>query len=53
MEQLSDLQRGAIYLIDKQHTFDLTINLALNTGIRLLVCGNHLPFYDIAYTLAG
>jgi hypothetical protein len=53
MQQLSDLKRGHIYLIDQQYTFDLTINLALHTGIRLLVCGNHLPFYDIAYALAA
>ena len=52
MSQPADLQRGAIYLIPGQCTFDLTIELALTTGIRLLICGNRLPFYDIAYALA-
>jgi hypothetical protein len=53
MERFSDLPRGRIYRISKQHTFGLTIDLALHTGVRLLVCGNHLPFYDIAYALAS
>ena len=53
MEQISNLQLGQIYLVSKHNTFDLTIDLALTTGIRLLVCGNRLPFYDLAYALAG
>lgn len=52
MEQISHLQPGRIYLVDKPSTFDLTINLALTMGVRLLICGNRLPFYDIAYALA-
>ena len=53
METLSRLQSGHIYRVRQEHTFDLTIQLALKTGVRLLVCGNRLPFYEIAYTLAG
>jgi hypothetical protein len=53
MNPLANLQRGAIYLTPGQCTFDLTIELALTTGVRLLICGNRLPFYDIAYALAG
>jgi len=52
MDELSDLPHEQIYLIPRQRTFDLTIELALTTGVRLLVCGNRLPFYDIAYALA-
>jgi len=52
MNQLNDLQHDEIYLTPGQCTFDLTIELALTTGVRLLVCGNRLPFYDIAYALA-
>lgn len=52
MKQPTDLQLGQIYLIPKAQTFDLTIELALTSGIRLLVCGNRLPFYEIAYVLA-
>ena len=53
MNPLANLQRGVIYLTPGQCTFDLTIELALTTGVRLLICGNRLPFYDIAYALAG
>jgi len=52
MKQLSNLQRGQIYLVPDHCTFGMTIELALTTGVRLLVCGNRLPFYDIAYELA-
>jgi len=52
MKQPSDLQRGQIYRITKADTFNLTIDLALTSGVRLLVCGNRLPFYAIAYELA-
>jgi hypothetical protein len=52
MNEASQLQHGQIYLIPRQRTFDLTIELALTNGVRLLVCGNRLPFYDIAYELA-
>jgi len=52
MDELSDLQHGKIYLIPRQQAFDLTVDLALARGVRLLVCGNRLPFYDIAYELA-
>ena len=33
MEQLSNLQTGHIYLVNKQYTFDLTIQLALSIGV--------------------
>lgn len=52
MIQFSELQRGHIYLIPRQRVFELTVEAALATDIRLLVCGNRLPFYDIAYELA-
>ena len=52
MNRLADLQRDVLYLTPGQCTFELTIELALTTGVRLLVCGNRLPFYDIAYALA-
>jgi hypothetical protein len=52
MKHLSDLPRSHIYLIPREYTFDLTIKLSLASGVRLLVCGNRLPFYDIAYELA-
>jgi len=52
MDEPNDHQHGHIYLIPRQRTFDLTIELALTRGVRLLVCGNRLPFYDIAYELA-
>ena len=52
MDELSDLQHGQIYFIPRQQAFDLTVELALTSGVRLLVCGNRLPFYDIAYELA-
>lgn len=53
METLSRLQSGHIYRVRQEHTFDLTIQLALKTAVRLLICGNRLPFYEIAYTLAS
>jgi len=52
MKQLTDLPSGYIYRIPTNSTFGLTVELALTTGIRLLICGNRLPFYDIAYELA-
>ena len=52
MKQPSDLPYGNINLIQREYAFDLTVELALSSGVRLLVCGNHLPFYDIAYELA-
>ncbi len=52
MKLPSDLPRGQIYRIAKEHSFHLTVDLALTSGVRLLVCGNRLPFYDIAYELA-
>jgi len=52
MHTLLTLPPGQLYLIPRENTFDLTIELALNGGLRLLMCGNHLPFYDIAYELA-
>ncbi len=52
MKQLAVLPRGHLYRIPPEYTFDLTIELALTSGLRLLVCGNRLPFYDIAYELA-
>jgi len=52
MDELSDLQNGQIYLIPRHWAFDLTVELALTSGVRLLVCGNRLPFYDISYELA-
>jgi hypothetical protein len=53
MELHSKLHPNRIYRVRPEDTYDLTIQLALETGIRLLVCGNRLPFYEIAYTLAG
>ena len=53
METLSKIQLGRIYRIRPEDAFNLTIQLALATGVRLLICGNCLPFYEIAYTLAG
>ncbi|MBL6982853.1 MAG: hypothetical protein ISR58_16895 [Anaerolineales bacterium] len=52
MKQLTDLPNGHIYRLATDNVFGLTIELALTTGIRLLICGNRLPFYDIAYALA-
>jgi len=52
MIQFSEFQHGHIYLVPRQRVFELTVEAALATGIRLLVCGNRLPFYDIAYELA-
>ena len=52
MKGLSDLPRGHLYLIPREYAFDLTVELALTSGVRLLVCGNRLPFYDLAYELA-
>ena len=52
MDELIDLQHGQIYLIPRQRAFELTVELALTSGVRLLVCGNRLPFYDISYELA-
>jgi len=52
MDELSDLPHEQIYLIPRQRTFELTIELALTSGVRLLICGNRLPFYDISYELA-
>jgi len=52
MASLSTLQRGRIYRVANPLVFDLTVDMALTTGVKLLVCGNRLPFYDIAYALA-
>ena len=52
MKELSDLPIDHIYQIPREYTFDLTVHLALTSGVRLLVCGNRLPFYDITYELA-
>ena len=52
MQRLTNLKRGQIYRITNQFAFDLVIELALTTGVKLLVCGNRLPFYEIAYELA-
>ncbi len=52
MQPLTQLPFGPIYRIPRSSSFDLTIELALSTGLRLLVCGNRLPFYDLAYELA-
>jgi len=52
MQELCDLRRGHLYWIPREYAFDLTIELALTSGVQLLVCGNRLPFYDIAYELA-
>jgi len=53
METLSKIQLSRIYRIRPEDAFNLTIQFALATGVRLLICGNRLPFYEIAYTLAG
>jgi len=52
MQTLLTLPPGQLYLIPRENTFELTIELALNGGLRLLICGNRLPFYDISYELA-
>jgi len=52
MDELSNLPHGQIYFIPRHWAFELTVELALAKGVRLLVCGNRLPFYDIAYELA-
>jgi len=52
MDARNQLSKGQLYFIPREVTFDLTVELALDGGVRLLVCGNRLPFYDIAYELA-
>ena len=52
MKQLTELPHGHIYRLPTVAVFGLTIELALTSGVRLLICGNRLPFYDIAYALA-
>jgi len=52
MQSLHKLPLGQLYLIPHEYTLDLTIELSLEGSLRLLVCGNRLPFYDIAYELA-
>jgi hypothetical protein len=52
MQQLTDLKRAQIYRVSNPSVFDLVIELALTSGVKLLVCGNRLPFYEIAYELA-
>jgi len=52
MDRISDLQPGKIYYVNKESVFDLTLDLALTTGLKLLICGNRLPFYEITYALA-
>ncbi len=53
MKQLSILSTGNLYRVPENETLNLIIELALTTGVRLLVCGNNLPFYEITYILAG
>ena len=52
MQQLTDLERALIYRVSHPSVFGLVIELALTTGVKLLVCGNRLPFYEITYELA-
>jgi hypothetical protein len=52
MQRLTDLKRAQIYRVSNPSVFDLVIELALTSGVKLLVCGNRLPFYEIAYELA-
>ena len=52
MNHPSELPRDTLYRLPGEQTFELTIELALTSGVRLLVCGNRLPFYEIAYELA-
>jgi len=52
MQRLTDLKRGQIYRVSNPSAFDLVIELALTSGVKLLVCGNRLPFYEITYELA-
>ena len=52
MNHPSELPRDTLYRLPGEQTFELTIELALTSGVRLLVCGNQLPFYEIAYELA-
>jgi hypothetical protein len=52
MQRLTDLKLAQIYRVSNPSVFDLVIELALTSGVKLLVCGNRLPFYEIAYELA-
>ena len=52
MQWLTGLKRAQIYRVSHPSVFDLVIELALTSGVKLLVCGNRLPFYEIAYELA-
>lgn len=52
MENFAALQLGQLYLVPHAYTFHLTIELALTSGVNLLICGNRLPFYNLAYELA-
>mgnify|MGYP001825058457 FL=1 len=52
MQRLTDLEHGQIYRVSHPSVFGLVIELALTTGLKLLVCGNRLPFYEITYELA-
>ncbi len=52
MDARNQHSKGQLFLIPREYTFDLTVELALEGSLRLLVCGNRLPFYDIAYELA-
>ena len=52
MKPVIKLPLRHLYRIPPERVFDLTIELALTTGVKLLVCGNRLPFYEMAYVLA-
>ena len=52
MQQLTGLKRALIYRVSRPSVFNLVIELALTSGVKLLVCGNRLPFYEITYELA-
>ena len=52
MQRLTGLEHGQIYRVSNPSVFNLVIELALTSGVKLLVCGNRLPFYEIAYELA-
>ena len=52
MQRLTGLERAQIYRVSHPSVFGLVIELALTTGVKLLVCGNRLPFYEITYELA-
>lgn len=52
MESFFIPSAGALYRLHPEDELPLIIELALAGSVRLLICGNRLPFYAIAYQLA-